>query len=187
VLASTASPIESVYIGSGELSKSVVAAQQECSQRFDDPSCSKQQVPIDSSALGDALAYTAATSPFAAAAWLDPQQSAAAPHLPLLLPAASSNPLKRATAAWRQQQLEKQQGAFSAAGYVEPGGDGSAPAVTQGLPPFFYPPLCMFLPDGAPPGGSPKCGGAPTITRASQMKLRLFGGFGRKHRLGGGQ
>jgi hypothetical protein len=44
VLASTSSPIESVLLGQGNVSQAIVAAQLDCTQRYDEPSCSKDLV-----------------------------------------------------------------------------------------------------------------------------------------------
>lgn len=44
VLASGTSPVESVMLGAGPLSKDVVAAQLECSQRSEEAVCTKDQV-----------------------------------------------------------------------------------------------------------------------------------------------
>ncbi|KIZ00089.1 hypothetical protein MNEG_7872 [Monoraphidium neglectum] len=67
----------------------------------------RTQVPIKASALGDALSFSAATAPFSASAWA-PQLHG--PRLPLSLPSAGANPLRRATAVWWQQHQQRPQG-----------------------------------------------------------------------------
>jgi hypothetical protein len=228
VLASTSSPIESVLLGHGNVSQAVVAAQLECTQRFDEPSCTKglvrasgraarggpcparsgrqpgaagalegssspptgptratplTQIPINSSSLGDALAFSAAKAPFEAAAWAGPGGDGDGgpprePRLPLPLPVASANPLKRASSAWHQQQAAAQQGAAPAAAgdsVASAAADPSQPGgvhAAAGKPPLAWPVAAAAAAQGRCPAGLE--GRCPARLHASQAKLRLL-------------
>jgi hypothetical protein len=87
--------------------------------------------------------------------------------LPLPLPVASANPLKRAAAVWRQQQQQQQQpGEAMASARADPAQAGGMRGAAAAVPPFTAGASAR-----CPSGLEGKC--APVI-RASQLKLRLL-------------
>lgn len=131
------------------------------------------QVPIGSSALHDALAYSAAEAPFSAAVWA-PQLHG--PRLPLPLPSASANPLKRASAMWQQQLLQQQGDQGQQADQKRD--QGAPPISAVDFEGMSFGGAAAWVPTPPPPRQPIACaagmaGRCTAAVHASQQKLRL--------------
>lgn len=157
VLAATASPVESVFLGGGALSKAVVGAQRECAALGDAGACEKGQVEVDAGALGAAMDYDAASEPFVASSWGGGGvggSGGAVERWPLAPADLGANPLRRAAAAWRTRGGGGGDDGFRAAWM--PGPYGLEPWASSG--------------SRCPAGDEGRC---PAAVAASQRVLRL--------------
>lgn len=154
--------------------------------------CLSPQVPINSSALREAISFSAAQEPFNAADWSPLSPPPRRPRVPLPMPGSSGgNPLKRASAAWWANQGRvagdggqpvSAEGAASAGGRQKPaaadpsnqgeagGGDTFGTAVWGGAADAQQPPRPQPPRRACPAGLEGKC---PATLRRSQAKLRL--------------